>query len=94
MYAKFIPIFAVESFVLFSFTGNYLNLEMFKIFYLLVQFLERSLWESALISRRKENKTKYHAKIDIFLIDSEQIKYLERQPASAPSKSWMGKMKI
>jgi hypothetical protein len=35
MYAKFIPIFAVESFVLFSFTGDYLNLEMFKIFYLL-----------------------------------------------------------
>jgi hypothetical protein len=26
---------------------------------------------------KKENKTKYHAKIDIFLIDSEQIKYLE-----------------
>jgi hypothetical protein len=24
-----------------------------------------------------ENKTKYHAKIDIFLIESEQIKYLE-----------------
>ena len=35
MYAKFIPISAVESFVLFPFTGNYLNLEMFKIFYLL-----------------------------------------------------------
>jgi hypothetical protein len=35
MYAKFIPIFAVESFVSFSFTGDYLNLEMFKIFYLL-----------------------------------------------------------
>jgi hypothetical protein len=35
LYAKFIPIFAVESFVLFSFTGDYLNLEMFKIFYLL-----------------------------------------------------------
>jgi hypothetical protein len=30
MYAKFMPIFAVESFVLFSFTGDYLNLEMFK----------------------------------------------------------------
>jgi hypothetical protein len=30
MYAKFIPIFAVE-----SFTGDYLNLEMFKIVYLL-----------------------------------------------------------
>ena len=28
-------------------------------------------------SLKKENKTKYHAKIDIFLIDSEQIKYLE-----------------
>jgi hypothetical protein len=26
MYAKFIPIFAVESFLLFSFTGDYLNL--------------------------------------------------------------------
>jgi hypothetical protein len=35
MYAKFIPIFAVESFVLFPFTADYLNLEMFKIFYLL-----------------------------------------------------------
>ena len=35
MYAKFIPIYAVESFVLFPFTGDYLNLEMFKIFYLL-----------------------------------------------------------
>jgi hypothetical protein len=30
-----LPIFAVESFVLFSFTGDYPNLEMFKIFYLL-----------------------------------------------------------
>ena len=27
--------------------------------------------------KKKENKTKYHAKIDIFLIDSEQIIYLE-----------------
>jgi hypothetical protein len=27
--------------------------------------------------KKKEKKTKYHAKIDIFLIDSEQIKYLE-----------------
>ena len=35
MYAKFIPISAVESFVLFPFTGDYLNLEMFKMFYLL-----------------------------------------------------------
>ena len=35
MYAKFIPIFAVESFVSFSFTGDYVNLEMFNIFYLL-----------------------------------------------------------
>jgi hypothetical protein len=35
MYAKFISIFAVESFVSFSFTGDYLNLEMFNIFYLL-----------------------------------------------------------
>ena len=35
MYAKFIPISAMESFVLFPFTGDYLNLEMFKIFYLL-----------------------------------------------------------
>ena len=35
MYANFIPIDAVESFVLFPFTGDYLNLEMFKIFYLL-----------------------------------------------------------
>ena len=26
---------------------------------------------------QKENKTKYHAKIDIFLIESEQIKYVE-----------------
>ena len=33
--SKFIPISAVESFVLFPFTGDYLNLEMFKIFYLL-----------------------------------------------------------
>jgi hypothetical protein len=39
MYAKFIPIFAVESFDLFSFTGDYLNLEMFKIFYLLGVYL-------------------------------------------------------
>ena len=35
MYAKFIPISAVEPFVLFPFTRDYLNLEMFKIFYLL-----------------------------------------------------------
>jgi hypothetical protein len=35
MYATFIPISAVESFVLFPFTGYYLNLEMFNIFYLL-----------------------------------------------------------
>ena len=35
MYAKFIPISAVKSFVLFPFTGDYLNLEMFKIFDLL-----------------------------------------------------------
>jgi hypothetical protein len=27
--------------------------------------------------KKKKTKTKYHAKIDIFLIDSEQIKYLE-----------------
>ena len=27
--------------------------------------------------KKKKKKTKYHAKIDIFLIDSEQIKYLE-----------------
>ena len=31
MYAKFIPIYEVESFVLFPVTGDYLNLEMFKI---------------------------------------------------------------
>jgi hypothetical protein len=31
MYANFIPIDAVESFVLFPFTGDYLNLEIFKI---------------------------------------------------------------
>jgi hypothetical protein len=35
MYAKFIPIYEVESFVLFPVTRDYLNLEMFKIFYLL-----------------------------------------------------------
>jgi hypothetical protein len=35
MYANFIPISAVESFVLFPFTWDYLNLEIFKIFYLL-----------------------------------------------------------
>ena len=35
MYAKFIPISTVESFVLFPFTGDYLNPEMLKIFYLL-----------------------------------------------------------
>ena len=35
MYTKFIPIYAVESFVLFPFTGDYLNLEIFTIFYLL-----------------------------------------------------------
>jgi hypothetical protein len=35
MYAKFIPISSVESFVVFPFTGDYLNLEMFKMFYLL-----------------------------------------------------------
>jgi hypothetical protein len=35
MYAKFIPISVVEPFVLFPFTRDYLNLEMFKIFYLL-----------------------------------------------------------
>jgi hypothetical protein len=40
MYAKFIPIYAVELFVLFPFTGDYLNLEMFKIFYLLGVYLE------------------------------------------------------
>ena len=40
MYAKFIPISAVESFVLFPFIGDYLNLEMFKIFYLLEVYLK------------------------------------------------------
>ena len=35
MHAKFIPISEVESLVLFPFTWDYLNLEMFKIFYLL-----------------------------------------------------------
>jgi len=35
MYATFIPIYAVESFVLFPFTWDYLNLAMLKIFYLL-----------------------------------------------------------
>jgi penicillin-binding protein-related factor A (putative recombinase) len=29
------------------------------------------------IDLKKEKKTKYHAKIDIFVIDSKQIKYLE-----------------
>jgi hypothetical protein len=40
MYAKLISIFAVESLFLFSFTGDYLNLEMFKIFYLLGVYLK------------------------------------------------------
>jgi hypothetical protein len=40
MFGKFIPIYAVESFVLFPFTGDYLNLEMFKIFYLLGVYQE------------------------------------------------------
>jgi hypothetical protein len=35
MYAQFIPISAVESFVVFPFTEDYLNLEMIKIIYLL-----------------------------------------------------------
>ena len=34
LYAKFIPISAVASFVVFPFKGDYLNIEMFKIFYL------------------------------------------------------------
>ena len=41
MYAKFIPIFAVEPFVLFPFTRDYLNLEMLKIFYLLRVYLKK-----------------------------------------------------
>jgi len=40
MYAKFIPISAVEPFDLFPFTRDYLNLEMFKIFYLLGVYLK------------------------------------------------------
>ena len=40
MYAKFISISAVESFVLFLFTSDYLNLEMLKIFYLLRVYLK------------------------------------------------------
>ena len=44
MHAKFIPIFAVESFVLFPFTGDYLNLEMFKICYLLGVYLKKCLF--------------------------------------------------
>ena len=40
MYAKFIPISAVEPFVLFPFARDYLNLEMFKIFYLLGVYLK------------------------------------------------------
>ena len=35
MYAKCIPITAVEPFVVFPFTKGYLNPEMFKIFYVL-----------------------------------------------------------
>jgi hypothetical protein len=35
MYAKCIPITAVEPFVVFPFTRGYLNPEMFKIFYVL-----------------------------------------------------------
>ena len=35
MCAKLIPISAVEPFVLFPFARDYLNLEMFKIFYML-----------------------------------------------------------
>ena len=42
MYAKFIPISAVEPFVLFPFTRDYLDLEMFKIFYLLGVYLKNA----------------------------------------------------
>ena len=40
IYVKFIPISAVEPFVLFPFTRDYLNLEMFKIFYLFEVYLK------------------------------------------------------
>jgi hypothetical protein len=40
MYAKFISFSAVEPFVLFLFTSDYLNLEMLKIFYLLRVYLK------------------------------------------------------
>ena len=40
MYSQFILISTVEPFVLFPFTRNYLNLEMFKIFYLLGVYLK------------------------------------------------------
>jgi hypothetical protein len=33
-----------------------------------IKSLWEFLWESALISWKKENKTKYHGKIDIFMI--------------------------
>jgi hypothetical protein len=42
MYAKFISISAVEPFVLFFFTSDYLNLEMLKIFYLLRVYLKNA----------------------------------------------------
>jgi hypothetical protein len=34
LYAKFLPISAVKSFVVFPFKGDYLNIEMIKTFYL------------------------------------------------------------
>ena len=37
----------------------------------------RNLYGNLHWSLKNENKTKYHAKLDIFLIDSEQIKYLD-----------------
>jgi hypothetical protein len=40
MYAKFISISAVEPFVLFLFMGDYFNIEMLKIFYLLRVYLK------------------------------------------------------
>ena len=40
MYANLIPISAVESFISFPFTRDFLNLETFKIFYLLGVYLK------------------------------------------------------
>jgi hypothetical protein len=64
MYITFIPISAVEPFVLFPLTRDYLNLEIFKIFYLLGVYLKMSNAHNYLALRKVWNPIDFLKVID------------------------------